>query len=131
MPTVSLSNSKDIIADSISIVKGNQVIDVLDTINAVQGLAPETVNSLEQLANALDNNPTFYSNVAQAIEQKADTTYVNSQLSTKANQATTYTKTENDTLLSSKAMTVDVNYSISYKSQPINDIHKNGKRYIT
>ena len=85
MPTVSLSNSKDIIADSLSIVKGNQVIDVLDTINAVQGLAPETLNSLEKLANALNNNPTFYSNVAQAIEQKADTTYVNSQLATKAN----------------------------------------------
>ena len=80
---VSLSNSKDIIANSISVIKGNQVIDVLDTLNAVQGLAPETLNSLEKLANALDNNPTFYANVAQAIDQKADTTYVNTQLNNK------------------------------------------------
>ena len=38
---VSLSNSKDIVAYSISIIKGNKVIDLLDTIDAVQGLAPE------------------------------------------------------------------------------------------
>ena len=45
---VRLSNSKDIVANSISIVKANQVIDLLDTIDAVQGLAPETLNSLEK-----------------------------------------------------------------------------------
>ena len=53
---VSLSNNKDIIANSVSLIKGNRVIDVLETINAVQGLAPETLNSLEKLANALNND---------------------------------------------------------------------------
>jgi hypothetical protein len=42
-------------------------------------------------------------NVAEAIQQKAGTTYVNTQLATKANQAATYTKSETDTLLGAKA----------------------------
>ena len=44
---VSLSNSKDTVANSISLIRGNRLIDVLETIDAVQGLAPETLNSLE------------------------------------------------------------------------------------
>ena len=113
---VSLSNSKDIIANSISVIKGNKVIDVLETVDDIVGLAPATLDSLEKLANALDNNPTFYTNVAQAIDDKADASYVATQLATKANasdvatqlatkadQSTTYSKTEADTLLGSKA----------------------------
>ena len=44
---LSLNNSKDIVANSISVLKGNQTIDVLETIDAVTGLAPDTLNSLE------------------------------------------------------------------------------------
>ncbi len=40
---VSLSNCKDIAANSLSIIKGNKTVDVLDTIDAGQGLAPETL----------------------------------------------------------------------------------------
>ena len=59
---VSLNNSKDIVANSLSIIKGNKTIDVLETIDAVQGLAPETLNSLENLANALNGDSTFFFN---------------------------------------------------------------------
>ncbi len=45
---VSLNNSKDIVAKSLSFVKGNKKIHVLETIEVVQGLAPETLNSLEK-----------------------------------------------------------------------------------
>ena len=82
---VSLSNSKDIVANSISVIKGNKIIDVLETVDSVRGLAPATLDSLEKLANALDNNPAFYTNVAQAIDGKANLTYVDAQLATKAN----------------------------------------------
>ena len=60
---LSLNNSKDIVANSISILKGNKTIDVLETIDAVQGLAPETLNSLEKLATALNNDAVFFTTV--------------------------------------------------------------------
>ena len=122
---VSLSNSKDIVANSISLVRGNRLIGVLETIDAVQGLAPETLNSLEKLANALNNDSNYFATVSDIFEDKADkaTTYTKTEVNTalnlkanqssldttnstvalKANQATTYTKTEVDTALNLKA----------------------------
>ncbi len=44
---LSLNNSKDIVANSIAVIKGNRAIDLIETIDAVQGLAPETLNGLE------------------------------------------------------------------------------------
>ena len=70
---LSLNSSKDIVANSLSIIKGNKTIDVLETIDAVQGLAPETLNSLEKLANALNGDSTFFQTVSTAITNKADT----------------------------------------------------------
>ena len=105
---LSLNNSRDIVANSLSIIKGNKTIDVLETIDAVQGLVPETLNSLEKLANALNGDSTFFQTVSTAISNKADTvtTYnkdtVNILLDTKvddtemtnyATTATTYTRT--------------------------------------
>ncbi len=43
---VSLSNSKDIVANSISVIKCNRTINLVETIDIVQGLAPDTLNSL-------------------------------------------------------------------------------------
>ena len=59
---LSLTNSKDIVANSITVIKGNRAIDLLDTIDAVQGLAPDTLNSLEKLATAMNNDPAFSPN---------------------------------------------------------------------
>ena len=90
-------------ANSVSIIRGNSVIDLLETVSDIKGLAPDTLDSLEKLANAMDNNPDFYTNVAQAINQKADTSYVNTQLATKAASSSVYTKSETDDKLNSKA----------------------------
>ena len=57
---ISLNTSKDTVANSLSIIKGNKTIDLLETIDAVQGLAPETLNSLEKLATALNGDSTFF-----------------------------------------------------------------------
>ena len=56
---LSLNNSKDIVANSISVIKGNRTIDVLETIDSLAGLAPATLNSLEKLATALNNDAGF------------------------------------------------------------------------
>ena len=70
MSGVTLNNSVDIVANSVSIIKGNTVIDLLDTVDTIKGLAPETLDSLEKLANALDTNPSFNVSVVQAIDKK-------------------------------------------------------------
>ena len=77
---LSLNNSKDIVANSISILKGNRTIDVLETIDAVQGFAPSTLNSLEKLATAMNNDPAFFTALSTSINDKADksTTYTQS-----------------------------------------------------
>ena len=87
---VSLNNSKDIVANSPSVVKGNKTIGVLETIDVAQGLlAPETLNSLEKVANALNGASTFFQTVTCAISNKADT-------------ATTYARSVVDQLLDAK-----------------------------
>ena len=69
---LSLNNRKDIVANSISIIKGNRTIDVLETIDAVSGLAPETLNSLEKLATAMNNDPGFFTTLSTDIDAKQD-----------------------------------------------------------
>ena len=86
---LSSNNSKDIVANSISVLKGNRTIDVLETIDSLSGLAPETFNSMEKLATALNNDSGFFTTVATALNNKADT-------------STTYTKNEVNNLLDGK-----------------------------
>jgi hypothetical protein len=86
------------------------MIDVLETIDAVQGLAPETLNSLEKLASALNNDSNYFQTVSGAIGDKAD-------------KATTYTKTEVDTALNLKAnqSSLDTtNATVALKADQVN-----------
>ncbi len=106
---LSLHNSKDIVTNSISILKGTRTIDVLETIDAVSGLAPEKMNSLEKLATALINDSGFFNTLTTALDNKADksTTYTRSvtngfldakvddtEMTNYATNADTVTKTE-------------------------------------
>ena len=86
---ISLNNSKDIVANSVSVIKGNRTIDLVETIDAVQGLAPETLNSLEKLASAMNNDPNFFTAISTAIGDKAD-------------KSTTYTRLVTNDLLDKK-----------------------------
>ena len=67
---ISLNNSKDIVANSVSIIRGNRTIDLVETIDAVQGFAPETLNSLEKLADAMNNDPIFSRNYPPQLVTK-------------------------------------------------------------
>jgi phage-related tail fiber protein len=70
--------------------------------------APETLDTLDEIAAALGDDPNFATTITNLIGTKADTATVNASLDTKADKATTYTKTEVDTKLNAKANSVDV-----------------------
>ena len=56
---VSLTNSNDIIANSVSIVQDNEIANILDLISQITGLAPSTLNTLQELAASINNDNTF------------------------------------------------------------------------
>ena len=63
---VSLTNSKDIVANNISVIENNKVIDLkelflskLDAIENIVGLPGETLNSLQKLAEARNSDSNF------------------------------------------------------------------------
>ena len=65
--------------------------------------APASLDTLNELAKALANDTNFATYVQNQIALKASITYVGGQLALKANQLTTYTKTEGDTAFGLKA----------------------------
>ena len=114
---LSLNNSKDIVANSVSVLKGNRTIDVLETIDSLTGLAPATLNSLEKLADALNKDSVFFTTVTTALDNKAD-------------KSTTYTQSASNLLLDAKvdgtemtnyALKTDVTAAVSTKQATLSN----------
>ena len=71
---VSLSGVKEIIADTISLQEGNQIVNIKEkvydksTVNimlsSVVGIPPDTLNSLQKVSTALNNDPNFLHQLA-------------------------------------------------------------------
>ena len=80
---VSLTNSNDIIANSVSIVQDNEIVNILDLISQITGLAPATLNTLQKLAASINNDNTFYNSVNSQLALKANSADVNTALSGK------------------------------------------------
>ena len=89
---LSLTNSRDIKCNTIFLNYNNDIKNILDIfslksdISSITGLPPETLNTLQELASALNNNPDFFN-------------YVNNQLNLKRNISDSYDKTYIDTLI--------------------------------
>ena len=81
--SLSLTNSEDIIANSVSIINSKgQLVDLIQLLGETFiGLPPDTLDTLEKIATAIDNDPAFL-------------TTVRGLLDTKAEKINTYTKTE-------------------------------------
>ena len=81
--SLSLTNSEDIIANSVSIINSKgQLVDLIQLLGETFiGLPPDTLDTLEKIATAIDNDPAFL-------------TTVRALLDTKAEKTTTYTKLE-------------------------------------
>ena len=78
--------------------------------------APESLNTLNESAQALANDPNHATPVFNQLATKSTTSYVDGRIVLKANQATTYTKVEVDTLLTPKPTQADVDIALANKA---------------
>ncbi len=79
MSNVSLSGVKEIIADSVSLIEGNEIINIKDTsfdkstvntmLSSVIGLPPETLNSLQKISMALNGDPNFFTTIDNDLKK--------------------------------------------------------------
>ena len=65
--SVNLSGGKDIIANSVSVIDGNTYIDLYERIRGIQGIPPATLNTLERIASAINNDPNFSTSITNLI----------------------------------------------------------------
>lgn len=93
--------------------------NVTAVVDPVASVTPATlngaINETKQVLTALIDTKASQSNLDQTnaeVAKKADSEAVKSQLATKADQATTYSKTDVDKLLSAKDDTTDVDAKI-------------------
>jgi hypothetical protein len=95
------------VVNSLSLIEEEQIIYVkvlflskLDAIDNMVGLAPETLNKLAKLGEAMNYDSNFYNNLVRDLSFKANVsdvyvkTQVNTHLANKPDKADTYTKTE-------------------------------------
>ena len=102
---VSLTNSKDSVANTRSVIDKDKVIDLkelflskVDAINNIVGLPVETLNSLQKLAEAINSDANFFNNIIAAICLKSDLTYVNTQFDTILRKFLNYDTIDNTTV---------------------------------
>ena len=84
--SVSLTSSKDLVANSILVIDKDKVINLkelflskLDAIKNVVGLPVATLDSLQKLAEAINSDANLFNNIMAAINLKSDLTDVNTQ----------------------------------------------------
>ena len=80
MSLINLTNRADIECDSLTIINNNGRINVgtsitnlNNTVNSVTGLPIETLNSLQKIGEAIDNDPLFFTNTNSKIDAKQAT----------------------------------------------------------
>ena len=103
---LNLNNLHNWIFDNISLVYDNNVIDIFDlfalkkdVIDVIGGLPPDTLNTLKEIADALNNDPQFFQYVRNQLALKRDITDSYSKSHVDTLIALYYTKDEMDVLL--------------------------------
>ena len=75
---LSLTNSRDSTCKNIYLKYDNDIRNIFDifatrnNVSDITGLAPETVNRLEELADSLNNKPNFFQYVRNQLDTKRD-----------------------------------------------------------
>ena len=79
----SLTNSIDIEANSVSLHESDTVKHILDlflkktdAITQIIGVPPETLNTIQKLAESINNGQTVYNAMNNKLNQKANSAYV-------------------------------------------------------
>ena len=131
---LSLTNSRDIKCNSIFLNYNNDIKNILDIfsfksdISDITGLPPSTLNTLQELAAALNNNPDFFNYVNQQlllkrnISDSYDKTYINTLINLY------YTKTQSDALLNNKLNLSEIS---NYYTKRQSDVLLNTKLNLT
>jgi hypothetical protein len=81
--SVNLTNSNDIIANSMAVLTENDYIDITNIIQNVKNLIapvvgrpPSTLNTLQKIADSIKNDPFVYQTLLGLINAKAPTSDV-------------------------------------------------------
>ena len=108
--TLSLTNSKDIIANSISLIIGNRVVDLNDlfltkdsSITDIIGIAPENLDTIAEIAAAINNDNNDFGTIQNLLALKASLIYVDAELQKKSDWTEIHTKNQLYSLLQLKA----------------------------
>ena len=88
--TLSLTNSKDIIANTISLIIGNRVVNLVDlfltkdtSINDMFNLAPGNLDTIAEIAAAINNDDHVFGTIQNLLSLKASLIYVDAELQKK------------------------------------------------
>lgn len=106
-----------------------------DKVASIVNSAPETLDTLNELATALGNDPNFATTVANQIGTKASNDYVNAELAKKVNSEG-YVATENNYSTAEKTKLANVednanNYVHPENHEPSIIIQDNEHRFVT
>ena len=69
---INLTSSTDIVAHSVLVAKGNVLLDLLGLIQSLTGVPPSTLDNLEKIAIAIDNDPLYAQAIIGLLSEKAD-----------------------------------------------------------
>ena len=106
--SVNINNTESIIADSIFLIDSNDLIDIRSLFlyrteaSDIVGIPPDTLNTLQEIADAINNDPNFFQTINNELNLKRYITDSYSKTDVNTLLLNHYTKTESDTLLNAK-----------------------------
>ncbi len=60
--SLNLTNSKDIVVNSVAVIKGNRLIDLAETIDSAQGTCAGDAEQLREISKSLERRCKIFSN---------------------------------------------------------------------
>ena len=70
---ITLTNRRDIVADSVSIIDAKDINSILDLISGIVGNAPPSLNTVGKIAEAINKEPQLYNLLIGMINTKFPT----------------------------------------------------------